>query len=750
MSRKSALVDPLIRPLLERLGYDSLYPPQDQALAKGLLERKNLLITTPTASGKTLIAVMAAINILTKGHKVVYLTPLRALTAEKFQDFRILEELDIFDRKIKVKVASSDYTSERRSTAGADVLVLTNEKMDSLIRHRVEWLHEVGLFVADEVHLLGERDRGPTLEMMLTKIRKLYSEAQLLALSATVENSNEIARWLGCDRVDSDWRPTKLVEGVYEQGVLRFNDGRKLRIEKSSSGSFSHSAIDIAVECIDGGGQAIIFGETRKRAVSLAEKAASFTSRRLDGAARKSAGEVASKIAQGGDDAEVTRVLAGVVAKGVGFHHAGLGAFARDIVEKSFKSGAIKLLTATPTLAAGVNLPARRVVLASVFRYDSEYGGNMPISVLEYKQICGRAGRPSYDTFGEAVIVSDSRVGSDEIYDHYILGTPEPISSQLTNDRSIRIHLLSTISSLPGIKKSQIYDIFAGTLLAHIKGKASIEFRLDSAMSYLEKESLIKSKNERYISTEFGRQISLLYIDPLTGIEFRKAIDSIGNDWKSHNKKPTIVGNAYDLPTGDSGSLPTNSRVKSNLRQKHTLGLLHLISNCPDFYPKFGLRKKDTEEFFSDIDQYKDEQVFATTEYDYSRSLWALHKWINESSDRVLSDRIGIEPGDMHRIVEVAEWLAFSLYEIAKLLRRRDLLPEIQNLRLRIKHGVKEELLALVRLKGIGRVRARSLFAAGFSDPKKIVNAADAQLSAISNIGPGIAKSIKEQLQTKN
>ena len=743
MSRKSALVDPLIRPLLERLGYDSLYPPQDQALAKGLLERKNLLITTPTASGKTLIAVMAAINILTKGHKVVYLTPLRALTAEKFQDFRILEELDIFDRKIKVKVASSDYTSERRSTAGADVLVLTNEKMDSLIRHRVEWLHEVGLFVADEVHLLGERDRGPTLEMMLTKIRKLYSEAQLLALSATVENSNEIARWLGCDLVDSDWRPTKLVEGVYEQGVLRFNDGRKLRIEKSSSGGFSHSAIDIAVECIDGGGQAIIFGETRKRAVSLAEKAAAFVSRRLDGAARKSAGEVASKIAQGGDDAEVTRVLAEVVSKGVGFHHAGLGAFARDIVEKSFKSGAIKLLTATPTLAAGVNLPARRVVLASVFRYDSEYGGNMPISVLEYKQICGRAGRPSYDTLGEAVIVSDSRVGSDEIYDHYILGTPEPISSQLTNDRSIRIHLLSTISSLPGIKKSQIYDIFAGTLLAHIKGKASIEFRLDSAMSYLEKESLIKSKSERYISTEFGRQISLLYIDPLTGIEFRKAIDSIGDDWKSHNKKPTIVGNAYDLPTGDSGS-------KSNLRQKHTLGFLHLISNCPDFYPKFGLRKKDNEEFFSDIDQYKDEQVLAATEYDYSRSLWALHKWINESSDRVLSDRIGIEPGDMHRIVEVAEWLAFSLYEIAKLLRRRDLLPEIQDLRLRIKHGVKEELLALVRLKGIGRVRARSLFAAGFSDPTKIAKAADAQLSAVSNIGPGIAKSIKEQLQTKN
>src|SRR5918996_1542003 len=326
MSRKSALVDPLIRPLLERLGYDSLYPPQDQALAKGLLERKNLLITTPTASGKTLIAVMAAINILTKGHKVVYLTPLRALTAEKFQDFRILEELDIFDRKIKVKVASSDYTSERRSTAGADVLVLTNEKMDSLIRHRVEWLHEVGLFVADEVHLLGERDRGPTLEMMLTKIRKMYSQAQVLALSATIENSSEIARWLDCELIDSNWRPTRLVEGVYEHGSLRLNDADRVSKKLSSSAwNTSTAAIDVAMECIEDGGQAMIFGETRKRTISLAQKAAQVVYKKLDTVARKSAANVALEILEEGEDIAITRILSDLVSKGVGFHHAGLG-----------------------------------------------------------------------------------------------------------------------------------------------------------------------------------------------------------------------------------------------------------------------------------------------------------------------------------------------------------------------------------------------------------------------------------------
>ena len=753
MSRKPALVDPTIRPLLKHLGYLSLYPPQEQAVSKGLLDGKNLLITTPTASGKTLVAVIAALNVLRKGQKVVYLTPLRALTSEKFQDFRVLEELDIFDRKIKVKVASSDYSSDGRSLAQADVIVLTNEKMDSLIRHRTAWVHEVGLFVSDEVHLIGERERGPTLEMMLTKIRKLYSRAQLLALSATVENSNEIARWLGCDLVDSTWRPTKLVEGVYEQGLLRFNNGKELRIERSSSSGANppSAAIDIAVECIEDGGQALIFGETRKRTVSLAEKAASAVFQRLDSAARKSAAEVASKISEKGDDTQLTKVLAEVMSKGVGFHHAGLGTFARDTVEKSFKSGVIKLLTATPTLAAGVNLPARRVILASVFRYDMEYGGNMPISVLEYKQICGRAGRPSFDTFGEAVIVSDSRVGSDEIYEHYILGTPEPLCSQLTNDRSVRIHLLSTISTLPGIKKSQIHDLFGSTLLAQSKGNASISFRLDSAIAYLENEALIKSKNDRYISTEFGKQISLLYIDPLTGVEFRKALDSIENTRETQNKRISNLSNSGDLlPTEDPGSLSSNVRCKNKDRQRHTLGFLHLISNCPDFYPKFGLRKKDIEEFCSDIEQYRDEQLYPINEYDYSRSLWALHKWINESTDKILSDRIGVEPGDMHRIVEVAEWLAYSLYEVAKLLKRGDLLPEIHSLRLRIKHGVKEELLALVRLKGIGRVRARSLYAAGLSDPSKIANATETRLAAVSNIGPGIAKAIKEQLQTKN
>ena len=757
MSKKPGLLDPRIKPLLEHLGYSSLYPPQEQALSKGLLDGRNLLVTTPTASGKTLVALIAAMNVLTKGLRVVYLTPLRALTTEKFQDFRILEELELFDRRIKVKVASSDYSSAGRELAQADVIVLTNEKMDSLIRHRCEWIHEVGLFVADEVHLIGERDRGPTLEMMLTKIRKMYSQAQVLALSATIENSNEIARWLGCELIESNWRPTKLIEGVYEHGSLLLNDGKESRSKKitPSAGTPSTAAVDVAVECIENGGQAMIFGETRKRAISLAQKAAPIIYNKLDKSERKSAAKVALQISEKGEDTEITRNLSELVSKGVGFHHAGLGVLARNLVEMSFKTGVIKLLTATPTLAAGVNLPARRVILASIFRYDAEYGGNMPISVLEYKQICGRAGRPSYDTFGEAIIIADVRTNAEEIYNHYILGTPEPICSQLTNDRSVRIHLLSTISTLPGIKKSEIYDLFGSTLLALNKGKASITFGLDSAIAYLERESCIKSKNNRYISTEFGKQISLLYIDPLTGVQFRNAIESVENKIRGDKKSFASIGE-YDASEGND---PIHTFHKNRnfydsndkkYNHNHTFGFLHLITESPDFYPKFVLRKRDIEEFCSDIEEHRSELIYPINEFECSRSLWALYKWINESTDKILSDKIGVEPGDMHRIVEIADWLAYSLYEVAKIMRRSDLLLEIHRLRLRIKYGVKEELLKLIRLKGIGRVRARSLYGIGFTDLTDIANASEAQLSAVSNIGPTIAKNIKEQLQNKN
>ncbi len=674
------------------------------------MEYERILVTTPTASGKTLIAMMAILKAVEKGMKAVYLTPLRALASEKYDDLKILEKLDLGGNKIRVTVATTDYDSSGNELAGADVIVLTNEKMDTLFRHNAEWLGNVGIFVSDEVHLIGDRERGPTLEMMLTKIRRNYPQSQLVALSATVANSDEIADWLGCKLVESDWRPTKLVEGVYEYGAAKMSDGSKFKVESSGVSS----AVDLAIDSLNGGGQALIFAETRKRAASLAAKAVDGVYKRLNKAARELAAGASADILAKGDDSELTKTLAQLVAKGVAFHHAGLGPSSRRIVEDSFKKGIIKILTATPTLAAGVNLPARRVVIASILRYDSDYGGSVPISVLEYKQLCGRAGRPKYDAFGEAVIVSERGVNAEELYDHYVLGSPEPLRSQLSNDSAIRFHLLSAIATMPGMKKPEIHDLFAGTLFARQYRSATVEFKVESALEYLEQEELVKSKNGRYISTEFGKRTSLLYIDPITAVAFRTALERV-------------------------------ERVEG----KHTIGFLHLITSSPDFYPKLSLRKKDYDELSLMIRDRGKELLYDLSEYDCTRSFWALCEWIEETSEKILSDKMGVEPGDIHRMVEMTDWLAYSLYEVAKILRREDILPELYNLRTRIRYGVKEELLPLVALEGIGRVRARSLYAAGITDVGKISRVPQNKLANIPKIGAAVAEKLKDQLKKR-
>jgi len=695
-----------LKALLNDLGYETLYPPQEEAIKHGLLEGRNLLITTPTASGKTLIAMMAAAKtVLDKNAKVVYLTPLRALASEKYDEFKAFEKISKKDGgNVRVMISTGDYDSASEQLKQGDIIILTNEKMDSVIRHGAEWIDDVGLFVADEVHLLGDKERGPTLEMMLTKIMTFHNNAQLLALSATVTNAEDIAKWLNCELIDMNWRPTELIEGVYDYGSVKLHDGNTISIKSTNRGA----PIDLAVDSITNGGQALIFAETRRRAVSLAVKACEIVKRFLNEQEKVEAEKRAREIISEGDDTELTKNLAFAIGNGVAFHHAGLNPTSRKIVEDSFKEGLIKVLTATPTLAAGVNLPARRVIISSITRYDYEYGASVPISVLEYKQFCGRAGRPQYDTYGEAIIVAPES-DAEEIFERYIHGRPEPIRSKLVDDRAIRVHLLSTIAILPGIKKEEINDLFSKTLLAKQYRSSTIRSKIESALDYLVLEEMVKSKGERLVASGFGKRISLLYIDPLTAVEFKRAV------------------------------------IAAEKGNKHTLGFLHILTDCADFYPKLQLRNKDADEVRMLIEGYEDELLFDLNEYDCSRSLLALYAWIEESSDKNILEQIGVEPGDMYRIVETSDWLLYALYEISKLFKREDLLQEMHALRRRVKYGIKEELIPLISLEGIGRVRARALYNAGFKDIRSIESASVEKLAKVQKIGATLAKKIKEQ-----
>ncbi len=686
-------------------GFVTLYPPQEKSVKAGLLDGKSILVSAPTASGKTLIAMLAIIkHISEKKGKVVYLSPLKALASEKFSEFKKLESVDL-DKKIKIQISTGDYDQTDKNLGSNDILVLTNEKMDSVMRQGAEWLNEISLVIADEVHLLGDEDRGPTLDIVLTKLMSLQKKPQILALSATVTNADEISKWLDCKLVESDWRPVPLWEGVYDQGMVTMQNKKNFQIETSIRGA----PVDLGLDSLKNGGQAILFAETRARSVSLATKASDAVSKHITEEEKKILEQISQRLLENNEHTELIRNLATLVKKGVAFHHAGLNQNCRDIVELEFRNRRIKILTSTPTLAAGVNLPARRVIISSINRYDGKYGVNKPISILEYKQLSGRAGRPQYDEYGESIIVGSSN--SNDLFDYYINGMPEPISSKLTDDKALRIHILSLVSTTPGIKNEEIVDFFSKTLSGFQERKSTIKFKIQIALRYLELEELLKQKGGRFIATEFGKKTSTLYIDPLTAVYFRKTLQQISKG------------------------------------RKHTLGILHIITSCEDFFPKFSLRNKDYELLSTLLENYSDQLIESISEYDCNRSLLAMHAWITESSEISLSDNLGIESGDMHRMSETADWLIHAFYEIAKLEKSNNVMDELDVLRTRMAYGIKEELVDLVKVRGIGRIRARILYKNGIKNLDELASIPVEKLAKIDKIGPGIAENIKTQLK---
>jgi helicase len=698
----------LLKPAIDFLlseGFSKLYPPQADCIDAGLLDGKSILVSAPTASGKTLTAILAMISYLSKNTgKVVYLSPLRALASEIFTEFKKLEKIDL-GKKIKVGISTGDFENIEKNLEKNNVLVLTNEKMDSIIRHGAEWIDDIGLVIADEIHLIGDESRGPTLEMILTKLKLLESKPQILGLSATITNSDELANWLDCILVKNDWRPVPLSEGVYDAGGVIMNDGKKFDVEPSIRGI----PIDLGVQSVKDGGQSLVFAETRTRSKALATKAADVISQFLEKNESEELEKISKKILSNNEHTELVKTLATLIKKGVAFHHAGLNQNCRQTIETEFRKGTIKLLSSTPTLAAGVNLPARRVVISNINRYNAKVGANRPISILEYKQLCGRAGRPQYDDYGESIIVGNGN--SDDLMEYYIHGEPEPILSKITDDKSLRTHVLSVIVTNPGIKKENILDFFLQTLGGLQSRKATIKFAIDISLRFLTNAFLIIKKGERYAATEFGKKTSMLYIDPLTATYFRDAVENVSKE------------------------------------RRHTFGFLHLISNCDEFFPKFSLRQKDYETASLMIENNSSELLEPISEYDCSRSLLALQAWITESSELTLSDNLGIESGDMHRMIETSDWLTYCLREISKHVERVDLLDELENLRRRIIYGIREELLDLVKVKGIGRVRARVLYKHGIKTLDDLSKIPVNKLAEIDKIGSTIADNIKSELR---
>ncbi len=702
-------LEPAAIDFLTSEGFEKLYEPQAYSVDAGILDGTSVLVSAPTASGKTLIAMLGMLAHLPKHKsKIVYLSPLRALAAEKFTEFKKLEKINL-GRKIKVGISTGDFDSVEDKLENSDILVLTNEKMDALMRFGQSWISEIGLVIVDEIHLIGDEGRGPTLEMVLTRLKSglIGKIPQIIALSATITNSDELAEWLDCEHVESTWRPVPLSEAVYDDFSVTNQDRETYDVSFDYVGS---STIGLGVDSVKNGGQGLLFANTRTSAAKLAVDSGPPIEKTLSKNELNELLKISKKILANNEHTQLVKKLAFVVKQGVAFHHAGLNQKCREIIETEFRSGKIKLLSATPTLAAGVNLPARRVVISSVLRYNSQYGGNVPISVLEYKQLCGRAGRPQYDDEGESIIIGKNN--QELLLERYVDGEPEPIESKIITPRSLRIHLLSLIVTSPSITEDKINEFFSETLGGTQTEDDIIELHLENAKTFLLDEEFISEKDGGFLATRFGQKVSRLYIDPMTARDFRNAIE-------------------YDIVKGG----------------EHTFGFLHLVTTCDEFYPTFDLRQKDLEKASIVIENNRQTLIRIIEEEDCSRSLLALDLWTNEGTEVNLSEELGIESGDMHRMAETAEWLVYSLRELSREFRREDLVKELDVLRKRIVYGIKHELIDLVRIRNVGRVRARILYKNGYKNRTALKKAPLEKLAEIDKIGMTIAKSIKSQVE---
>ncbi len=656
-------------------GIEELYPPQGEAVEAGVAEGESVVASVPTASGKTLIAQLAMLTSIARGGKALYIVPLRALASEKRAEFEEFEEYGV-----SVGVSTGNYDSDGDWLAQKDIIVATSEKVDSLVRNGAQWVDDLTCVVADEVHLVDSKNRGPTLEVTLAKLRKLNENLQTVALSATVGNADEIADWLDATLVDSTWRPIDLQKGVLYGQALHLDDGSKKQISRGNE----KPTASLVEDTLEDDGSSLVFVNSRRNAEAAARRLGDVTRGYLTPEEQTQLHEIARDI-RDASDTQTSDDLADAVEKGSAFHHAGLSSESRELVEDAFRNRLVKVISATPTLAAGVNTPSRRVIVRDWRRYDGDVGGMQPLDVLEVHQMFGRAGRPGLDPYGEAVLLANNHDELDELFDRYVWADPEPVRSKLAAEPALRTHLLATVASGFADTEDELVSFLERTLYATQTDETGrLETVTQNVLEYLERNEFLERDDGNLRATGLGHRVSQLYIDPMSAAEI---IDGLRD--------------ADDRPTA--------------------LGLYHLVARTPDMYELY-LRSGDREEY-TELAYERETEFLGSMPSEFEDNAFEdwlsalktarlLEDWTSELDEDEIAEQYGVGPGDIRGKVETAEWLLNAAERLAGEL---DLEwgPAIREAKKRVEYGVREELLDLAGVRNVGRKRARRLYEAG-------------------------------------
>ena len=489
------------------------------------------------------------------------------------------------------------------------------------------------------------------------------------------------------------------------------------------SSKTDNPALNIALDTIKIGKQALVFANTKRSA----EKAAEDVSKKVKTESKELV-ELSEKVLH-----SLTRAtkqcerLSRCIQRGIAFHHAGLTAKQKELIEDNFRKGLIKVICCTPTLAMGIDLPAFRTILKDLRRYG--HRGLSYIPVLEYLQMAGRAGRPKFDKYGEAIIVAGTETDKKKLKEMYIDGEPEDIYSKLAVEPVLRTYVLSLIASNFVNTKKEIFDFFSKTFWAfQFADTYELHQIVEKMLQLLEGWGFLKSskedfvsagevEDEKYRATLLGKRVAELYIDPLTAHDFIECLR------KALNKKVPVFS------------------------------FLHMISSSLELRPLLRVKVKEYDKIQEELVKYdtsllvKEPNLYDPAYEDFLNSIKTalfFNEWIGEKDEEYLLENFDIRPGEIRVKLNIADWLLYTSEELARILKMQPLLKELIKVRIRVKNGVKEELIPLLKLQQIGRARARRLH---FNKIRTIGDVRDADLMKLVQIlGKSVALNVKKQV----
>jgi replicative superfamily II helicase len=667
----------------DAFGFEEFNRMQREALPAILDGSDNIVASAPTASGKTALAELAICRTLRDDGTALFIAPMRALTNEKEAEWDRFEELGY-----SVYVVTGERDLNPRRAERADILVMTPEKTDSATRKhdspRYSFITGVDCVIVDEVHLLDSDGRGGVLEATVSRLRRLC-DPRIVALSATMPNIDDVAGWLDAPpestfEFGDDYRPVDLHSDVrtYSHGDNAFADKyRRL-----------YAALDIAEPHIREDGQALVFVSSRQDAVRAAAKARDEIAERDIPMGARGDYDFHNEAKELSNDK-----LRKGVPDGVAFHHAGLAKEDRNRVEQWFKEGKIQLLFSTSTLAWGVNLPARCVVIRDT-KYHDPLEGEVDISPLDILQMLGRAGRPGYDDVGYGWVVCDH---ADADKYRRLLREGKEIESRLAEDLDSHLNA----------------EIAMGTIRD-----------LDDVMSWLETTFYYQRAQSK--PTEYGldglRERVRSTLGTLVDRGFVETDDELGVE-------ATAIGtltSKYYLRLGTAtrfASLTDRDRISVD-------DVLEAVASADEF-DSVSARQAETDAI--------DEVLRGTStdlEGGHRKVLAILHAGMEGTTPAELrSDAWVIRQNALRLLAALHEFLdRFAGPRAANLAQR---------IEARVDHGVSREAVALTAIDGVGAGRAETLAQAGLTTPGEIVKAGVDELTR-AGITAGVADRVVE------